>query len=44
MLTVVVPAYNEEAMVERAASAIGETLRAAEIPFELLFVDDGSPD
>ena len=44
MLTVVIPAYNEEAMIARAVSAIDGTLKGANIPFELLFVDDGSGD
>lgn len=44
LLTVVLPAYNEEKSVPRAASAIAQLLRQAEIRYELLFVDDGSKD
>lgn len=44
MLSVVIPTYNEEAMVPRAASAIADVLDAALIPFEIVFVDDGSRD
>ena len=44
MLTVVIPAYNEENNIERAASSISGILSDADIPYELLFVDDGSKD
>lgn len=43
-LSVIIPAYNEEENIERAAGAIGGVLRDAGIPYELLFVDDGSSD
>ena len=44
MLSVVVPAYNEEVMVGRAAEVIGGLLKQAEIEYEIVFVDDGSKD
>lgn len=44
MLSVIIPAYNEEAMIERTASVISKILAAADIPCELIFVDDGSKD
>lgn len=44
MLSVIVPAYNEEAMLEKTAAVIAGILSEAEIPCELLFVDDGSKD
>lgn len=44
LLSVVIPAYNEEQMIETAASTIGAVLRGADIPHELIFVDDGSTD
>ena len=44
LLTVVLPSYNEEASVPRAAQAITALLSEAEIRHELLFVDDGSRD
>lgn len=44
MLSVVIPAYNEEEMVPQAARQIGQILTAAQIDHELLFVDDGSRD
>lgn len=44
LLSVVIPAYNEEAMIPRAVESISGILKAADIPYELLFVDDGSKD
>ena len=44
MLSVVIPAYNEEKLIGLAAQRIGEVLRGADIPYELVFVDDGSAD
>ena len=43
-LTVVLPAYQERLSVPMAAQAISQVLKEAGIPFELLFVDDGSGD
>lgn len=43
-LSVVLPAYNEEMMVEKACSVLKETLSAAGISYELVVVDDGSAD
>lgn len=44
LLSVVIPAYNEEPTVPLAARTIGTILADAGIPYELLFVDDGSKD
>lgn len=44
MLTVILPAYNEEAMIGTAGTTISEILSREQIPFEILFVDDGSKD
>lgn len=44
LLSVVLPSFNEEAMIERAALAVGSILQQAQIPHELIFVDDGSKD
>ena len=44
MLSVILPAYNEETMIPIAAETISRILDEAAIPFELLFVDDGSRD
>ncbi|WP_278246943.1 glycosyltransferase family 2 protein [Butyrivibrio sp. FCS014] len=44
MLSVVIPAYNEEEMIPTTVSVIDKTLSEADIPHELLFVNDGSKD
>lgn len=44
LLSVIIPAFNEEAMIERAVLAVGCVLLDARIPHELIFVDDGSKD
>ena len=38
------PAYNEEKMLGKAAKVISGILEAASIPYELVFVNDGSKD
>ena len=44
MLSVIIPAYNEDLSVERAYYTISEILREAEIDNEIIFIDDGSTD
>lgn len=44
LLTVVIPAYNEEKMIAKTSSTITGILKDANIPYELIFVDDGSKD
>lgn len=44
MLSVVIPAYNEEKLIGLAAGRVGGILREAGVPYELIFVDDGSAD
>lgn len=44
LLSVIVPAYNEEAMVPLAAKEISRILSDASIDYEIIFVDDGSSD
>ena len=44
MVSVIIPAFREEKMVERAADTIADILRKENIPYELIFVDDGSSD
>ncbi len=43
-LSVIVPAYNEEQMIERTADTISYILNDAGIPHEIIFVNDGSKD
>ena len=44
MLSVILPSYNEEKMIATAAETLAGILDTEQIPFELLFVDDGSRD
>lgn len=44
MLSVILPSYNEEKMIPVAAETLAGILDAVKIPFELLFVNDGSKD
>ena len=44
LLTVILPAYNEEDNIHPAAETISGLLEGEHIPFELLFVNDGSKD
>lgn len=44
MLSVIIPAYNEENMVCQTADEISARLEKAKIVYEILFVDDGSKD
>ena len=44
LLSVVIPAFNEEQSVPLAAAAVVGVLKDAGIPYELIFVDDGSKD
>lgn len=44
LLTVILPAYNEEDNIHPAAETISGLLEREHIPFELLFVNDGSED
>ena len=44
MLSVVIPAFNEEEMIETASNTISNILKNENIDYELVFVDDGSKD
>ncbi len=44
LLSVVIPAYHEETMVPKTAHTIGTILEEHGIPYEIIFVDDGSRD
>lgn len=43
-VSVVIPAYNEEASVERVARQVHQVLSGVAIPHEVIVVDDGSTD
>ena len=44
ILSVILPAYNEEKMIHKAAKTIGRILTEDGISYEIVFVDDGSKD
>ena len=44
MLSVIIPAYNEELMGEKAYFTITDILKNADIENEIVFIDDGSSD
>lgn len=44
MLSVIVPAFNEQENIEHTASVLTELLKENGIDYELMFVDDGSSD
>lgn len=44
MLSVILPAYNEEKMIQKATDTIGRILTEAGIYYEIVFVNDGSRD
>ncbi|MCI8561851.1 MAG: glycosyltransferase family 2 protein [Dorea sp.] len=44
LLSVIVPVYNEEKMIPRAAAVISDILVKENINYELLFINDGSKD
>ena len=44
MLSIIIPAYNEKQNIERTAETISGILVGKEIPYELVFISDGSTD
>ena len=44
MFSVVLPAYNEEKMIQKATATIGKILSDENIEYEIIFVNDGSTD
>lgn len=44
LLSVIIPAYNEQDMIEKTFYTVKDILTNADIPFEILFIDDGSKD
>ena len=43
-LSIILPAYNEQDNILYAFDVISNILSSASIPFELIFIDDGSGD
>ena len=44
LLSVIIPAYNEQDMIATTFETVKDILNKNTIPFEILFVDDGSSD
>lgn len=44
MLSIIIPSYNEEKMIEKTAETVSSIMDAKKIEYELIFVDDGSRD
>lgn len=44
MLSVIIPAFNEEILIDKAYKKISDVLSEAAIENELIFIDDGSTD
>ena len=44
ILSIIIPSYNEEGMIEQTAKRIASILQEGNIDYELIFVDDGSTD
>lgn len=44
MLSIIIPAYNEKQNIERTAETLSAILESREIPYELIFISDGSTD
>lgn len=43
-LSIIIPSYNEQDNIERTFQTINDILKSSNIPFEVIFVDDGSKD
>jgi glycosyltransferase involved in cell wall biosynthesis len=43
-ISIVVPCYNEEKVIEQFLVVVKQTLFAMQTPFEIIFVNDGSKD
>ncbi len=44
MLSVIIPAYNEEKMIQKTADTVDGILGKEAIPYEIVFINDGSRD
>ncbi|MDR2559247.1 MAG: glycosyltransferase family 2 protein [Oscillospiraceae bacterium] len=44
MLSIIIPAYNEEENIRKTAGVLSSILTAEKLDYELIFVDDGSTD
>lgn len=44
LLSIILPAYNEQDNIENAFLTISQIVKESNIPFEIIFIDDGSSD
>lgn len=44
MLSIIIPAYNEKQNIERTSKTLSGILEGRDIPYELVFISDGSTD
>lgn len=44
LLSIIIPAYNEEENINNTARVVGQIMEQAQIPYEMIFVSDGSVD
>ena len=44
MISIIFPSYNEEQMIAKVVQRIGQIMGGENIPYEMVFVDDGSKD
>lgn len=43
-ISVLIPAFNEEAIIEQTIDEVHEALRSLDVPYEVVVIDDGSKD
>src|SRR5690348_14259117 len=43
-ISVIVPCFNEEAVIDETAMRLTDVLRQMEQPYEIIFINDGSRD
>ena len=43
-ISIIIPSYNEEQLIKNTSEVVFEIMNQNNIPFEILFVDDGSKD
>lgn len=43
-ISIIIPSYNEEQLIKNTSEVVSDIMNQNNIPFEILFVDDGSKD
>ena len=43
-ISIIIPSYNEEQLIKNTSEVVFDIMNQNNIPFEILFVDDGSKD